>query len=237
MSISKEYIKKYFSLNGITASEHQTELLAAYLDMLLEKNRVMNLTAVKTEEDGALLHITDCATSVRYLEKGTLLDVGSGAGLPSFVIAILRPDISVTALDATKKKCVFISETARALGIDNIKVLCGRAEELGNNPVYRERYNFVTARAVADLRALSELCLPLVKVGGYFVAMKGGQGETEEKSAKSAISQLGGKIIFSDTFTLFGGEEQTRVILKIEKTSKTPLSFPRPYARISKKPL
>ncbi|MBO4770461.1 MAG: 16S rRNA (guanine(527)-N(7))-methyltransferase RsmG [Clostridia bacterium] len=237
MSGTAATVKKYLDLNGIEYSGEQAEKLAAYTDALLEANKSFNLTSVKTVEEAALLHIADCAAAVRYLRAGTLADVGSGAGLPAFVIAIMRPDIFVTAIDATGKKCDFIDGTARVLGLDNIFALCGRAEELGRKAEMRGRFDTCTARAVAELRILCELCLPLVKKGGLFAAMKGPKGDAEISGAGRALELLGGRVTSADTFELKGGAGLLRSVICIEKSGSTPPRYPRRFAVIKKNPL
>lgn len=229
-------IGRFLSLNNVSASQEQISLLEAYQNILLEKSAEMNLTAIKDPQESALKNITDSALAAGYLKGKTLLDVGSGAGLPAFPIAILRPDISVTALDATGKKVAFINETAQKLGLSNLKAVCARAEDFakGEN---REAFDLVTARAVANMTVLCEICLPFVKIGGRFVALKGPLGEDELNEAKSCISQLGGLPVSSDSVPLLGGEEQTRTIIVVKKVKPTPEAFPRSWAKITKHPM
>jgi 16S rRNA (guanine527-N7)-methyltransferase len=184
-----EKIKAALSLNGINANRPQTELLSAYLSELLSVNQITNLTAIKDPDEAIIKHIADCAICIGAIpERADLLDVGSGAGLPAFPFAILRPDISVTALDSTGKKVDFINNTAKKLGLKNLKAICHRAEELGKNRSYRERYTVVSARAVARLNQLSELCLPFVKVGGIFISMKSRLADMEKRKRESALA-------------------------------------------------
>ena len=186
-----------------------------------------------------LKHIADSATIIKYIpEKARLIDVGTGGGFPSLPIAILRDDVSVYALDSTAKKLAYIDETAKKLGLSNIKTIVGRAEEHGKTVNYRQRFDVATARAVASLNVLCELCIPFVKVGGSFISMKGSNAQEEVDSAKSAVIQLGGSKFVDEQFSLaYNGSEFDRHILISKKVKPTPDSFPRAYSRISKKPL
>ena len=234
-----EKIKSALLLNGINANRPQIELLSAYLSELLTVNQTTNLTAIKDPDEAIVKHIADCAICIDAIpERADLLDVGSGAGLPAFPFAILRPDISVTALDSTGKKVDFINNTAKKLGLKNLKAICHRAEELGKNRSYRERYTVVSARAVARLNQLSELCLPFVKVGGVFISMKSRLADEELSEALGGIGTLGGKPRQEQKLTLLGSDEPLeRCLIVIDKRSHTPPQFPRAYARISSKPL
>ena len=234
-----EKITTVLKENGISVNRPQAALLSAYLNELLTVNQTTNLTAIKDPDEAVVKHIADCALAVEFIPQGAdLLDVGSGAGLPAFPFAILRPDIKVTALDSTGKKVDFINNTAKKLGIQNLKAICHRAEELGKNRSYRERYTVVTARAVSRLNQLSELCLPLLKVGGIFISMKSRLADEELSEALSGIGTLGGKPKKPITLKLLGGEEELkRSVIIIDKRSHTPPQFPRAYARISSKPL
>ena len=220
-----------------------TPSITAKLDTLIKRmidvNEKMNLTAITEPEDVILKHIADSATVVEYIPKNArLLDVGTGAGFPALPIAIFRPDVSVYALDSTAKKLKYIEETAKLLELDNIKTVSGRAEELGRSVNYRERFDVVTARAVAGLNVLTELCVPFVKLGGLFVSMKGSSAAEELDLAKSGVVQLGGSR-FNDIplILAYNGNELQRHILISKKLKNTPDSFPRMYNRITKKPL
>lgn len=239
MPDTKDYIAEALSANGIAAGEDAIRLLAAYLTELLRVNETMNLTAVRDPAEAAVKNIADCALCASLLPQGaSLLDVGSGAGLPAFPFAVLRPDLRVTALDSTGKKVRFISETAALLGIGNLTARCGRAEELGASPEGRGRFDVVTARAVARMNILSELCLPLVRTGGLFLAMKSRLTDEELTEAAHAVTGLGGRVRTVKTFRLIGAEETAdRTAILIDKVAPTPRAYPRPYARIAAKPL
>ncbi len=233
-----EKIKVALKDNGVSVNNPQAKLLSDYLTELLETNKTTNLTAIKDPDEAIIKHIADCAVCINDIPRGAdLLDVGSGAGLPAFPFAILRPDISVTALDSTGKKIEFIRSTAEKLGIKNLKTVSARAETLANNRSYRQRYTVVSARAVARLNVLSELCLPFLKVGGVFLSMKSRLADEELSEALSGIGTLGGKPREVKKFTLVGGENEERCLIIIDKRRDTPPQFPRAYARISSKPL
>ena len=218
------------------------EKLAVIVDTLLADNAKFNLTAITDPDEIASKHILDsliCANAVREKLDSpgkTLLDVGSGAGFPSLPIAAALPELSVTALDSTSKKCVHMNSSAAEAGISNFVAVTARAEILARNSDYREHYDFVTARAVANLPVLSELCLPFVKPGGYFIAMKGASCRDEAAAASNAIRILGGEIEDFREYRV-PGDENPRYLLLIRKNSATPAGYPRHYAQIAKKPL
>ncbi len=234
----RETIREVLAQNGVAVTVPQATLLSAYLQRLLETNKTMNLTAIRDPDEAILKHLADCAVCATAIPpKADLLDVGSGGGLPAFPFAILRPDIKVTALDSTGKKVAFLNETAEALGLPNLKAICRRAEDLAKDRSYRERYTAVSARAVARMNILSELCLPFLKVGGIFLAMKSRLGEEELAEALSGIGTLGGKPVEVRHISLQGGEEAERCLILVTKKSHTPPQFPRVYTRIASKPL
>ncbi len=220
------------------ATEKSAQLFSALMDEMLRVNAFMNLTAVTDPRQIIARHFADSMKCVKYIPEGaTVLDVGTGGGFPSLPIAILRPDVFVTALDSTEKKLRYVQSTAELLGLSNLTTVCGRAEELGAAEL-REKFDFVCARAVARLNVLSELCLPMVKVGGTFAAMKAAAAEEELSEARHGIALLGGKVTEVESFLLQTGEEpQHRSIITVEKTAKTPPAYPRNYGRIQKKPL
>lgn len=239
MTNTRSLIESALSANGLSVESEKTALLAAYLDELLRVNEHMNLTAVRDPRDAAVKNIADCCVCAKYIpENARLLDVGSGAGLPAFPFAIMRPDISVTALDSTGKKVNFIAETAALLGIENLTAVCGRAEELASKPELREKFTAVSARAVARLNILSELCLPFLAKAGVFIAMKSRLAEEELSEARTGISILGGEVTTVDTFVLSGSDEPLdRTVILTEKRAHTPMKYPRQYKTISSSPL
>ncbi len=215
--------------------------LAQLTDALIEANQTMNLTAISDPHEIAVKHIADSLLIAKHLPQGArILDVGCGGGFPCLPLAAARPDLQITALDSTAKKLDFVARTARLLGVDSthFSPLCGRAEELGNDPAYRERFDVVCARAVARLPVLCELCIPFVRIGGVFLSMKGAQGLEELEEAKHAIPTLGANLQKMENLSLLGGNEpQQRFLFVLQKTTKTPRNYPRPFAQIRKKPL
>ena len=234
-------LTKVFGDNGFSKllSIEISEKFLALTERMLEENEKYNLTAITDIDKIILNHYADCAALAVKLPKGArVADIGCGAGFPTLPVAILRPDVKIFAVDSTAKRIAYVSETARLLGIENVEAVAMRAEDGGKNPLYREKFDVVTARAVAEMRVLSELCLPYAKIGGEFIAMKGKNAEFELAGAKKAISMLGGRDVKVSEIRLKGnGEELTHPLIVIAKKEKTPANYPRPYAQISKKPL
>lgn len=229
--MDKDFIVKSASQIGITLSSEQSEALCRYYDAVVESNKVFNLTAITEEKDFTYKHIVDSLAGISEIPTGAkLCDIGSGAGFPSVPIAIARDDVSVTALDSTTKKMNFVSQSAKSLGLKNISVIAGRAEE---QKAQFGKYDVVTARAVSALPILLELAMPFLKVGGVFLAYK--TDESELSSAKNAMNVLGAKHLRTKTLTLPNGD--SRAILVFEKTKPTPPQYPRVYGSIKKKPL
>lgn len=218
--------------------EDAPALLARYGALLLEKNRVMNLTAITQPQDVATLHMLDCATLLDCdrFEGKTLIDVGTGAGFPGLPLKILAPTLEVTLLDSLSKRVDWLSQTIGALGLEGIRAVHGRAEEAGRDPAFRERFDFAAARAVADLRLLCELCLPFLKVGGRFLAMKGTDCGDEVDKALPAIQVLGGRLE-GRIDRLIPHTGVTHRVILVEKISPTPEKYPRRWAKMQKAPL
>ncbi len=218
--------------------EDAPALLARYGALLLEKNRVMNLTAITQPQDVATLHMLDCATLLdcARFEGKTLIDVGTGAGFPGLPLKILTPSLEVTLLDSLSKRVDWLSQTIGALGLEGIRAVHGRAEEAGRDPAFRERFDFAAARAVADLRLLCELCLPFLKVGGRFLAMKGTDCGDEVDKALPAIQVLGGRLE-GRIDRLIPHTGVTHRVILVEKISPTPEKYPRRWAKMQKAPL
>jgi 16S rRNA (guanine527-N7)-methyltransferase len=234
-------LSRIFKINGLGSllDKKKTETFYLLTERMLTENEKYNLTAITEPEKIILNHYADCATLAEKLPKGAkIIDVGCGAGFPSLPLAIVREDISVVAMDSAAKRVNYVGETCRLLGINNLTAIVSRAEDAAKLPEYREKFDFATARAVAELRVLTELCLPFVKVGGQMLSMKGKNAEFELSGAKKAIAILGGESAKLETVTLKGGrEELTHPIISVKKKAKTPPAYPRAYAQISKKPL
>ena len=234
-----DYIIDAFEDNGLGdfIDEAKAKKFYDFHKLLTETNKTTNLTAITKEKDVILKHFLDCATVCVHLpENCKLLDVGCGAGFPSLPVAILRGDVSVTSIDSTGKKINFVSETARKLELCNLDALCCRAEDFAKDR--RESFDVCVSRAVARLNVLSELCLPFVKVGGAFVAMKSEKGAEEYAEAKCGIEKLGGalKQKISPVLNL-ESNSVSRELYLITKIKQTPANYPRNYSQISKKPL
>jgi 16S rRNA (guanine(527)-N(7))-methyltransferase RsmG len=214
---------------GVSVDDGMQERLGRFYTLLTDANRVMNLTRVTAPEEFLDRHLLDSLSLSPFIPGGAhLADIGSGAGFPALPLAVVRPDVTVTAVEATEKKCRFIESVRQALDLPNLSVRRERAEVLGRDAGFRERADVVTARAVAALPILLELCLPLVKVGGVFLAMKGCAYEEELAASDKALQALGGTLKAVHTF------EDLRLagsrLLLLEKTHPTPATYPRSMA-------
>ena len=227
---------------GIPYTEQMLEQLQTSSEMMVEKNKVMNLTAVTEKDEVITKHFLDslCFAKV-YLPKRKegfsprIIDIGTGAGFPGLPVKISCPELSVTLMDSLDKRLKFLDEVITALSLKDCTTVHSRAEDAGRNKKYREKYDVVTARAVARLSVLAEYCLPLVKVGGVFLAMKA-HSEEEETEAGKAIALLGGTIEKTDTFRL-PGTDMDRSIIVVRKIRPTPARFPRKAGTPSKTPI
>ena len=225
--------------DGLTALGLPTEgvpALLRYGELLVERNKVMNLTAITEPADVATLHFLDCAAllSLADFKEKSVADIGTGAGFPGFPLKIVEPSIRLTALDSLNKRIDFLKEVRDDLGLTGVDCIHGRAEEFANQN--RESFDIVTSRAVANLRMLSELCLPLVSPGGYFLSMKSVDSEEELNEAKAAIKTLGGRIEKVEDYVIPGTDVTHRLIF-IKKIAETPKKYPRAFAKIKKNPL
>lgn len=220
---------------GVPATAAQLSQLRAYYTLLDERSKVMNLTAIEGEEATARLHFLDSAALLRYvrLSGKTAADIGSGAGFPGLVAAILAPDADITLIDSLQKRVTFQQEVCDTVGLGNVTCLAGRAEE---ESALRESFEVVTSRAVARMTILCELCLPLVRVGGVFAAMKGPEPEEEVQEAARCIRTLGGGKPRIEKYTVPGTDAVHSVVI-IPKTAPTPAKYPRRFAMIKKQPL
>jgi len=219
---------------NVDVTGDQAQKLGDYCTAVLEMNRHLNLTAITDPRDVEVKHVLDCITLCALPElRGRVADVGTGAGFPGVVIKIAKPDLDVTVIDATRKKLGFIETACRRLGIE-VTAVHGRAEELARGQ-HREQFDTVCARAVAPLGSLVEYCLPLVKVGGHFIAMKGPEAASEISDSLYAIETLGGQKPQLVKATLPGDIERT--LITIKKISQTPSHYPRNGKNITKSPI
>ncbi len=225
---------------GVKLTPAQAAQFEVYLELLLKRNEEVNLTAVTDPEEAAVKHFADSLTLLRAVELkpgAKLCDVGTGAGFPGLPVKILRPDLEVTLLDSTNKRLVFLREVCDALRLSGVTLLHKRAEEAGRDSKLRERFDVVTARAVANLNILAEYCVPLVKMKGVFAPMKGPGLSEELEAAEKALETLGCNLRRVETFTLPDKESSARNIAVFQKTRFTPKEYPRHGGTIVKKPL
>lgn len=236
MSIDKALLIKTAGELGIEISDGKCGKFEEYANLLLKTNESMNLTAITDEKGVTLKHFADSVSVLACdIKQGAkVLDVGTGAGFPGVPLAIMRPDLSITLLDSTRKKLDFIRNSCEELGIP-VTVLHQRAEEAGRAKGQRESYDYVVSRAVASLNTLCEFCLPLVKTGGALIAMKGAKAAEELAEAANAIAVLGGKTEEIKTFELADEGERSLVIIRKEKPTSP--KYPRASGAIAKKPL
>lgn len=226
-------MKKLFNDFGIELSEKQLERFEKYFDILVKTNEMFNITAITEKEEVVKKHFIDSIINNEIIKTGTLIDVGSGGGFPAIPLKIMNEKLNVTLLEATGKKCEFLRQVIKNLGLDKVTVINGRAEELAYKEGFRESFDFCSARAVARLNILCEYCIPFVKKGGIFVSYKG-DSEEEVKEATEAIKILGGKIKDIKSYQLDGAK---RTLIYVEKIKTTPNIYPRSNGKIRKKPL
>lgn len=234
-----QQIKKGLLELGIEhVDEGKVGQLEAFLKEVLEKNQVMNLTAITDPTEAVALHLLDSAYVEKFIptEAETLIDVGTGAGFPGVPLKILRPSLEVTLMDALEKRLLWLEEQGGKMNLEQLFTLHGRGEELTHDSNFREAFDVATARAVADLSILSELVLPFVGVGGHFLAMKSTESEEETQKAKEAIHILGGEIVEIHDYVIPQVGAKHRLIV-IEKVEETPEKYPRRWAKIKKNPL
>lgn len=208
-----------------------------YMNLLVEWNKKINLTAITEEKDIILKHFVDSLTVLKYIkENKSIVDVGTGAGFPGIPLAIMNDSLKITLVDSLNKRINFLNEVCNKINLENIKAIHARAEEFGQDNNYRESYDVAISRAVANLTVLAEYLLPLVKVGGKIICMKGPDIEEELKQAKSAIDILGGKFERCDNFCLPKSDISRNIII-INKIKETPKKYPRKAGTPAKTPL
>ena len=233
------HLHQVFNLLKINVTKEQFEKFAMFDDFLIEYNEKINMTRIVDPMEVAVKHFGDSLTLLSLTELfpgAKVIDVGAGAGFPGIPLAIMRPDTKFTLVDSLRKRTVFLSELTERLSLGNVDVVWGRAEDLGHNAKYREKIDIAIARAVAPLNVLAELCLPLIRVGGHFFAMKGPKAEAEVCAAEKAIAMLGGKVVSFDTVRL-PLIEDSRSLVTISKNSSTPRTYPRKAGLPERKPL
>ena len=235
--IDFEVMRSKAAAFGVNLTESQLNMLDTYAEMLVDWNSRVNLTAITDNEGIMTRHFEDSIALLSVAEippNSSIIDIGTGAGFPGMVLKIVRPDIELTLLDSLNKRILFLDEVAKKINV-KVNTLHLRAEEGGKSTKYREKYDIACARAVANLRELSEYCLPYVSIGGKFIALKGPDVQEEVNSAKAGIGTLGGMVDSVRKLTLSDGSG--RSIVNVSKIKNTPPQFPRSYAKISKKPL
>ena len=232
------YLIKTLSSWNFEIDDNKISQLDKYYEMLIEKNKVMNLTAITEFDEVLVKHFADSLSICTIIpdDVKSVCDLGTGAGFPGIPMAIAYPDLQFTLIDSLNKRIKFLQEVVDALGLTNVTLVHGRAEEAGRNKLYREQYDLVVSRAVANISTLSEYCLPLVKVGGYFISFKSGDIEDEIKQSGKAISKLGGKLQKPVLFNL-PDTNISRSFLVIDKEKSTPKAYPRKAGTPSKEPL
>lgn len=235
----KDILKDGSKEMNIEITDHQIDQLIKYKDILLEWNQKMNLTAISEEKEVMIKHFLDSLSCIqtKYLtNEGRMIDVGTGAGFPGVPLKIALPNIELTLLDSLKKRISFLEEVCRETNLINVEFLHGRAEDFGQNKVYREKYDYAVSRAVAALNVLVEYCLPFVKVGGYFICQKGPGLIEELPEAKNAIKILGGEVVDQIVIDL-PFSDITHHILVIKKIKQTPIKYPRKAGKPSREPI
>ena len=231
---------RIFEKNGLESyvRDEIVEKFFVLTQLMVETNRVMNITALTTTDKIIPLHYADCVKAATLIpENVTVADIGCGGGFPILPLAIVRPDLKLVGIDSTEKKIRYVQSTADQLGL-SVTAISGRAEDLAKDSRYRDGFDVVISRAVARLNVLDELCMPFTKIGGMFIALKGAAGQEELAEAQNGIQRLGGEVAAADEYTLYTADaEEKRVMVQITKHTATPREFPRVFGAIKKKPL
>ncbi len=236
MENNKRIIDAFKRLN-LDLTDSQARQFMRYYELLVEKNKVMNLTAIVEFEDVVVKHFLDSLMLCKVMEaKGRLLDVGTGAGFPGIPLKIVYPDLEVVLLDSLNKRVQFLREVIEDLGLNGIEAVHGRAEDLARQGCYRERFDICVSRAVAHLASLSEYCLPFVTMDGYFVSYKSGKIQEELEEGAKAVKVLGGKLE-QKLEILIPGTEVSRCLLQIKKIKHTSGKYPRKAGIPTKEPI
>lgn len=239
MNYNLEKFKNGLQQLHIALSEKQMEQFLQYYELLVEKNKVMNLTAITEFDEVVEKHFLDSVSLTKQMDLHQplkVLDLGTGAGFPGIPLKIVFPELEITLMDSLNKRVLFLQDVISSLQLENIEAVHGRAEEAARNKKYRESFDLCVSRAVANISTLSEYCLPFVKVGGSFISYKSSTIEDELKDGKKGIAILGGKVKDVYKFTLPDSELQRSFVI-IEKEKKTPKAYPRKAGTPSKEPL
>lgn len=239
MQYNVDKFKTGLSEFHIVLSDTQMQQFITFYEMLTEKNKVMNLTAITEFDEVVEKHFLDSLSLANFVDlsnRTNVLDLGTGAGFPAIPLKIAFPNLQMTLVDSLQKRVLFLQEVITALGLTDITPIHARAEEIGKKQAYREQYDYCVSRAVANITTLSEYCLPFVKVGGCFISYKSSDIEEELAQGKKGISVLGGKLKEVQKFTLPDSDLQRSFVI-IEKEKKTPKSYPRKAGTPSKNPL
>ncbi|WP_429970472.1 16S rRNA (guanine(527)-N(7))-methyltransferase RsmG [Fructilactobacillus sp. Tb1] len=239
--MTPEEFKKALAMQGFELSDHQMQQFKDYFELLVEYNKNVNLTNITEREDVYLKHFYDSISPAFYVsdlkDSKSLVDVGAGAGFPSIPLKIINPGLEVTIVDSLNKRIIFLQKLVNLLGLDGVHLVHARAEEFGGRrSKYRESFDLATARALARLSVMSELCLPLVKIGGKLIAMKAAKAPEELADATKAIHVLGGEIGEDFDFRLPENDEERHIIV-IDKVRKTPIKYPRKPGTPNKEPI
>ena len=236
---NRELLQASLGKMGICLSEEQIQQFMDYKNLLLEWNKKMNLTAITEESQVMIKHFADSASILSAVEIGegaTVIDVGTGAGFPGVPVKIVRPDLKVTLLDSLNKRIGFLNEVCTQLGLENVDIIHARAEDGGQNPHLRENFDYCLSRAVANLAVLSEYCLPFIKIGGWFVSLKGPEVAQEINDGEAAIKKLGGKVVEVKKIEI-PNSDITHSLVLIQKVAKTPKIYPRKAGTATKNPI
>ena len=226
---------------NITLTDEQIEQFLQYYEMLVEKNKVMNLTGITEYEEVIQKHFLDSLSLIRVIpdiasQKLTVIDLGTGAGFPGIPLKIAFPELEITLIDSLNKRILFLQEVIDALGLKKVSAVHGRAEEMASNATHRQQYDLCVSRAVSNLAVLTEYCLPFVKKGGLFVSYKSADSDAEIQEGKKAISILGGKLTSVDKFQL-PDSDLRRALVCLKKVKDTPKKYPRKAGTPAKLPL
>ncbi len=237
MSTQSDLLHKSLETLPLVLTEEQAALFVRFHDLLVEANRTMNLTTVTEWSDAVFTHYADSLSAVLihdFSKDQKVLDVGTGAGFPGIPLAICHPGTSFILLDSLNKRVRFLEEASERLGLQNVRAIHGRAEELARDPAHREAYDCVVSRAVASMNVLSEYCIPYVNLNGVFLAYKTEKAREEIRQAKKAVAVLGGAIEEERSFNLNGAD---RLLVAVRKQKKTPAPYPRKAGTPGKSPI